>query len=344
MIYSMKKAIYKRYAFLLLLLASLTAAGQSLRIKNISLQPNDMTAIIQPCLDANQDTCALLKIKTDHLGGVQFPNHSQYIKSSYSDGIYSVYMPAISRKLDIQHKDYLSIQLDMSNYGYKRLRKGKTYLVILEVPKINDLKSSLIIKVEPRFSTIILDEQEFVSSPNGTFKFSISPGNHTYMVSSPNYYSKNGSVLVGNAEVKTMTVKLQPIMHKVLIGSNVDNARVYVDNLDYGGVGKLLIPQGNHTIRVQADGYVDEEKDVSINSYTGSLSFVLKENKKVTHIHATPVKIYSYSSSVYKNKKRIKDWTNGATIMFMPGKYMLEDDDGNTKKIEVGTEPLEIHL
>lgn len=41
----------------------LDTVGQSITIKSVSLQPNDKTAIIQPCFDINQDTCALLKIK-----------------------------------------------------------------------------------------------------------------------------------------------------------------------------------------------------------------------------------------------------------------------------------------
>ena len=340
----MKKAFCKKYTFILLLLASVTATGQSLSIKNISLLPNDMTAISQPCLDANKDTCALLKIKTDYLEGLQFPNHNQYVKYSYSEGIYFVYMPAIVRKLDIQHKDYMSIQLDLSNYGYRRLRKGKTYLVVLEAPKINDVKSSIIIKVEPRLSRIIFDEKEYTPGLNGTLELSVSPGNHTYMVSSSDYFSKNGSVIIGKRETKTMSVVLKPIMHEVLIGSNVDKARVYVDNIDYGRVGKLMIPQGKHTIRVQADGFVDSEQDVIISSSTGSLSFILNDKTRVTHVHATPVKIYAHSHSVYKNNKRIKGWTNGTAIMFMPGKYMLSDDNGNKMKIAVGTDPMEVHL
>ena len=106
----------------------------------------------------------------------------------------------------------------------------------------------------------------------------------------------------------------------------------------------MFFPQGLHKIRVQADGYVDSEKDVDVSAATGSLSFLLKENKKVTHIHATPVTIHSKSSSIYKNNKKIKEWSNGATIMFMSGKYLLSDDDGNTKKIEVKDQPLDITL
>jgi hypothetical protein len=105
-----------------------------------------------------------------------------------------------------------------------------------------------------------------------------------------------------------------------------------------------MLPQGEHNIRVQADGFVDSEKNVMITSSTAPLSFILKENARVTHVHATPVKILSSSSRIYKNNKQIKGWTTGATIMFMPGEYMLSDDEGNTKIIIVGTKPMLVRL
>lgn len=322
----------------------LISRGQNMTVKSVALQPNDQTAIQYPCLDNNGDTCALLKIKTDRLEGIEFSNPNQYIKVDYRDGIYSVYVPTVTRKLDFLHKDFMPVQLDMTEYGYRKLRAGRTYLITLDAHRISELKSSVLIKVEPKNSKIIIDEQNYNSNSNGTIELPIASGKHHYTVLADNYSSQNGDFTIGKSEVKTLTIKLQPIMHEVLVGSNVGNARVFVDNLDYGGVGKLWIPQGNHTIRVQADGYVDEEKDVNISSYTGSLSFILKENKRITHIHATPVTIRSSSSCIYKDNKKIKEWEDGATIMFMPGKYLLSDDDGNTKKIVVGREPMEVRL
>ena len=319
--------------------------AQTLIVKSVSLQPNDMTAIENPCFDQNGDTCALLKIKTDNLEGIEFSNPNQYIKTRYSAGTYYVYVPTISKKLDLGHKDYMPLQIDMSDYGYKKLRKGKTYLVVLDAPKKTDLKSSVIIKIEPKQAQIIFDGQKSVINQSGTYEFSIVPGNHLYEISAPNYHSQKGTVSVGKSEAKTISVRLQPITYEVLVESNVKSARVFVDNIDYGGVGKLMIPQGTHTIRVQADGYVDMERSVIVNSSATPLSFILKKNKRTTHIHATPVTIYApQSARIYKNNKKIEEWTNGAVIMFMPGKYMLSDDFGNTQKITVGSEPMTVNL
>ena len=319
-------------------------SAQNITVKSVSLQPTDKTAIEQLCLDKNGDTCALVKIKTPNLEGIQFSNPNQYIKVSYTGGIYSVYVPAISRKLDFLHKDYMPVQLDLADYGYRRLKKGKTYLVVLDAPKISDLKSSVVIKVEPKNAAVLFDGKQYEANSNGTIEIPVAEGKYTYAVSAANFRSQNGTFTIGKSEAKTITAKLQPILHEVIVGSNIEKARVFVDNMDYGNVGKLFIPQGLHKIRVQADGYVDLEKEVDVSAATGSLPFVLKENKKVTHIHATPVTIHSKSTNIYKNNKKIKEWTNGATIMFMPGKYMLSDDEGKTKKIEVKDLPMDVSL
>ena len=323
---------------------SIPIESQNITIKSVSLQPTDKTAIEQLCLDKNGDTCALVKIKTTNLEGIQFSNPNQYIKVSYADGIYSVYVPTVTRKLDLLHKDFMPVQIDLADYGYRKLRAGRTYLVTLDAHRISELKSSVIIKVEPKDSKIIIDEQNYKANLNGSIELPITSGRHHYTIFADNYTSRNGDFTIGKSEAKILTIKLQPIMHEILVGSNIDYAHVFVDNIDYGRIGKILIPQGNHTIRVQADGYVDEEKEVSINSYTESLSFVLKENKNITHIHATPVTIYSKSSSIYKNNKKIKEWKNGKAVMFMPGKYMLSDSQGSKRIIVVDDKPMKIHF
>lgn len=320
------------------------AYGQNIAIKTMAMQPFDKTAIEQPCFDNNGDTCALLKIKTDNLVGIEFTNSNQYIKATYADGIYSVYLPELSRKLDFQHKDYMPVQLDVSEFGYKKLRKGKTYLVVLDAPKKTELKSSVILKTDPQKAKVVFDKKLLGPSMNGTYEIPVTEGVYTYKVEADNYQPKEGAISVAKSEVKTFIIRLPPITHEVDVKCNVEKARVFVDNIDHGKIGKVMIPQGEHTIRVQAEGYVDSEKHVSIGSSTDYLSFVLKENKRVTHVHATPVQIYSDSPSIYKDNKKIKEWSDGEVILFMPGKYQLSDDRGNTKKIIVTSKPMTVHL
>ena len=337
-----KSSIYT----VLLICFPIILRGQEMNVLRISTQPLDSTAFIHPCYDLNGDTCALVKIKTNHIENIQFTNPNQYTQISYDDGVYSVYLPSISRKLDLQHKDYIPLQINFVEYGYRRLKKGMTYLAILEVPQINEIRSSVIFKVSPANSVLIFDKNEYRVNTNGIVEIPVTAGQHNYMVSSDNYLSHNSSITIGNSEAKTVTVSLLPIMHDVLIESNVRNARVLVDNIDYGEIGKLSIPQGMHSIRVQAVGYIDLEQTVNICSTTGHLSFVLNKNQKTVHIHATPVTIYaSNTPCIFINNKKIKEWTNGATIMLLPGSYSVSAfERGRCKDIVVGSEPMVIEL
>ena len=314
-------------------------------IKSVSLQPNDLTAMEQPHLDNNGDTCALIKIRTDNLDGIEFSNPNQYISVSYTRGVYSIYVPAISRKLDFLHKDFMPVQLDMADFGIRRLRKGKTYLVVLEATKANDLTSSVIFKVDPKWSEVIFDDKNHTATSNGTIEIPALPGRHTYMVVADDYNLQNGSISIGKNEVKTISVRLQPITHEVNVDCNVSNARVFIDNIDYGGIGKLQIPQGKHEIRLQAKGYLDMERVVVVDRNTSTLSYTLTKNSNEKHIHAVPVTIIApQSSCIFKNNKKLENWDSSTPIMFMPGKYEISDDRGKTYKLVVKDEPLTINL
>ena len=322
-----------------------SAKAQNMAIKNVSLQPNDKTAILQCRLDNNGDTCALIRIKTNNLEGLEFTNRNQYISVNYSDGTYNVYVPTITRKLDISHKDFISVQLDLADYGIRRIRKGRTYLVVLEATRMSDLTSSVIFKVAPKWSQVIFDENNYSPTENGILEISAPAGRHNYTIHSDNYHSQNGSFSIGKNQVKTITVRLQPITYQIKVNCNVPTARVFIDNIDYGSIGMINLPQGRHKLRIQAKGYLDTERDVIINSTTKDLYYNLKKNSKEKHIHAVPVTIYApLSSCIYKNNKKLEGWSNGATIMFMPGKYLLSDDRGDTYKIVVKDKPLEVKM
>ncbi len=340
----MKTIVIKQILVTVSLLTTTLCAAQSIAIKSVTLQPQDLTAVEQTVLDINGDTCALLKIKTNQIEGIEFPNTNQYVKANYADGIYMVYVPVIGRKLDFRHNNYLSGTIDMGEYGYKRLKGGKTYLVTLNAPNANELKSSVVIKVEPADAIVKFNGENQELTMSGTYEIKVSQGNYSYEVKKDNYEPQYGMVNVGKAEVKSLPVKLKPIMHKCHIKGNVSNARVLVDNVDYGKAGSLMLPQGQHNIRIMADGYMDYTIKLNIMAAM-DIPFNMDKNTVISHVHATPVVIYSPSASaVYKDNKRINDWYNGKKIMVMPGKYLFSDDLGNKKKVIVGNEMLEVLL
>lgn len=318
--------------------------AQSLIIKNVSLLPNDMTAIISPCFDSNGDTCALIKIKAPNVDGLEF-SKNQYIKSSFLDGYYLIYVPTITRRLDYQHPTFLPGQIDLGEYGYKRLKAGKTYLVQMEVPSITKKESLLILKVNPVAARVSLNGSRLSLSSTGIYEIPLHEGTYSYTAMMDDYSPINGTVQMERDENKTIALNLLPIMHMVHVKCNIKDAHVFIDNQDYGEAGLLSLPQGNHKIRIQRSGYIDVEETINIQNNMVSLSYSLKKNKNIKEIHAVPVRIFTKASKIFKNNKRISDWhKSGDMVMMMPGMYEITDNHGKWEMIEVTTIPIDVFL
>ena len=223
--------------------------GQNMTVKSVIIQPNDQTAIQHPCLDNNGDTCALLKIKTDHLEGIEFSNPNQYVKVDYSDGLYSVYVPTITRKLDFLHKDFIPVQIDLADYGYRKLRKGKTYLITLEAHRISELKSSIIIKVVPTNSKIILDDQQYEPNTSGTFELPVASGKHQYTIAAENHESQNGVFLIVSYYADTSTIERRNRRNRTTLHRNCNIVEIIVTP---SRLHHKLSNRRNHRI-IQAD-------------------------------------------------------------------------------------------
>lgn len=319
-------------------------SAQELKVKSIELLTNDLSAQEKPCVDRNGKACALVKIKAGDLKNIEFTKKSQYVKASYDDinKVYLVYIPQGLHKLALMHSDFLPLEFDMADFGYKLLKGGQTYLVQLEIPTTGLNKSIIVIKVHPQNSLLLFCGESMPHASDGIYEIPVAPGSYTYSISAENHLPSNGTVSVEKGQTRTLSKRLKPITHIVDINCNVKDARVFVDNIEYGNVGKLSLPQGKHQIRVQKQGFLDEEEMVEINSLTGSLSYTLKKNLR----DATSVTIYSKSGSknIYKNGRRISEWSNGATIKFKPGKYLLSDDDLNEYEITVGDSPITVRF
>ena len=332
--------------FLLTIILSMSCAekvsAQELIVKDIRLLSSDMTAKEQPCLTYNGDTCALVKFKGDGIEGLEFTDNAQYIDKRY-DKESDTYLVYVYRtpKLTVKHKDYLIREIDMSTSGYKKPKNGKTYLVRLEAKGGNITGSIVMLKVSPINAILTFNGKPSPFSADGLYEFTLSPGNYTYSAKAGDYSDESGTITVVKGENKSVAINLKPIMHEVDVKCNIRSAKVYVDDNYYGLTGNISLPQGKHRIRVQANGYVDQEETILISSNTKMLPFRLeKTNEK--HVHATPVKIYSNSKRIYKNGKVLKNWYNGAEIKFMPGKYGLSDENLIIHEVTIGSKPMTI--
>lgn len=296
--------------------------------------PSDKSAVLNPYLDANGDTCALLKIKTNNIIGLEFPNKNQYINTkSNNDGSYEISVPTITRRLNYKHSNYLPGVIDLGEYGYRQLKSGKSYQIELEAKDQQKLGSTIIFKIDPPSAQFVFNDEK--QSGHDLYEFKVEPGNYTYSAFANNYKSRNGVINVVEGETQQTTIILEPILHNVEIKCNISDAKVFVDDVDYGRVGKKMLPQGEHRIRIQATNYNDIEEVREITASTTKLQYKLDKNINTVHIHPVQVKIFAETKNLYINGKKVKGWKNGDVVNLMPGKYQFQDDKGHTVKEEV---------
>lgn len=318
-------------------------------VKSLKLLPNDNTAIEKPVYDNRQDPCALVKIDAGGLKGLFFPKKGRdHKEDSYDEdtGLYLVYIPTGTKHLTYNHANYLSGDIVFADLKIG-LEAGKTYLLTMKADASQKSNGLVIITVYPQNAQVVFDGKDVPLSDGGVYSFNVSPGTYNYTVKAENHITQRGMVSAEIGKETKIATELQWIRHTVNVGCNVSNAQLYVDDIYYGKPGKISLPQGKHTIGIKAKDYIDIMESIDITPDTPSLDFTLKKNEKKVVYGAVEVTIYSLSNSkrMFKNQRQIKEWKkSGDVVNFIPGKYLLSDDDYNEYKLVVkkGSAPMTV--
>lgn len=334
---------------LLILCGSLTAAGQEIKVVDFSIIPNDKTAEEHPRLDLNDEPCALVKIKTNGIKNLNFPNKIQYMGDiEFKDDTYYLYIPTITSKISFAHDDYLPGTIDLADFGYKKnVKGGKTYQARLEAPSSSAAASGISFKVSPYRPgcSVRIDGKEYAIPGPDVLKVDCSNGTHSYVVTAPNYKEVRGSANVSGTYVP-VHVTLRPLTVEMDFITTPSNSEVYIDDVNYGKSGRLSVPLGEHYIRITSKGYLDYTDTLNITNDMAPLTVNLQKNKgQVIDIHPVGVKIICNTDVLYKNNKKIDGWRTGDTVYFMPGtSCRLSDDYGNGAILRVGNSPMTITM
>lgn len=120
---------YKKIClYLAMLCLCICAQAQNeIKVKEIVLKENDLEARTNQKNDINDNPCALVKIAVPRLQGMVFKS---VIDTLYTPGVYKVYLPAGTKRLKFQHKDYQPGVIEFP----KPLESLCVYMVTLDVP------------------------------------------------------------------------------------------------------------------------------------------------------------------------------------------------------------------
>lgn len=134
--------------------------------------------------------------------------------------------------------------------------------------------------VNPTSSRVLIDGTDAGTvPPTGILIVTdVLPGPHVIQVSKDGYQTNTTDLVVGNNELKKVTITLEPISTvSIWVTSMPSGALVSIDG-KAAGVTPITVPglsPGAHAVNVTLAGYQDYEQTVNVNAGSGSVSAVL---------------------------------------------------------------------
>ena len=183
--------------------------AQELTIKEMRVNPTDLSASTQPRNDLNGNPCGLVKVQLAAVGA-QFEGNVLG-DVAYKTGEYWVYMSEGSYLLRIKHPNFVPLSINFRDLGIRGIEPKTVYELTLLIPQIgqeiDDGMRYLVMSVTPQNSTVYIDDK-MQKVTNGSVSLRLSQGSHRYRVEAPGYAPETGQVVLGNGKsVKEITLR-----------------------------------------------------------------------------------------------------------------------------------------
>ena len=196
--------------FILVALVSIQITNaQELKVKQMTVDANDLSARSFERKDLNDNPCALIKVQLAAEGAGFEGNVVGDV--AYKTGEYWVYMTEGTRELRIKHPKYLPLHVNFADYGIKRSGvKGKTtYTLTLMIPQTAAAAApqQLNINYTPANAMVLIDSKPYQA--NGRLEVLLSQGTHKYQLIAMGYETAEGSVKLNGGAPQTITVNLE---------------------------------------------------------------------------------------------------------------------------------------
>lgn len=251
------------------ILLALTAHGQDLKVRTMSMNDGDLSASIYERKDLNKQACALVKVQLAAYGA-QFEGNVVG-DVVYKTGEYWVYMSEGSRELRIKHPNYLPLHITFSDYGVNTGVKAKqTYNLVVVKPAVyaanddDDGTSYLIMTVTPKNSIVFIDDT-LRTVNDGTMQIMLSYGQHRYRVDANGYATEQGTVEIGPGR-KDMDIVLQSSMSTLSVNCATPDVQIYVnDQLKGTAPWNGQLSPGTYMVEGRKQGCYPQRETVSLS-------------------------------------------------------------------------------
>lgn len=310
--------IKKFLGIFLLLIVCMRINAQQVTIKSVSLRQSDLKASTQQRADANGKACAIVRVG---IVGVKDLVFSEAVGDvDYSLGEYIVYVPEGLQKLSYRNASgKVSGSIVFDDYGLE-VETKRVYSAVLESE--NHMRAA-IFSVQPVTAKLTFADKPVTLDKDGLAIVEAPVGEYAYHVEAEGYIGQSGRVTLTDEEISTTSnLSLEQRQYALNIKCTPANATLFIDNSPYGVLGEiqdLKLPDGNHALRLTAEGYEDYEEIVAINGSARTLNIAMtqmkervvthKEERTRTHVNLRPAYYISGGAELYdKNQYLGHDW------------------------------------
>ena len=307
----------KKYIlFVLLFLFGLAAGAQTIKVEDLSLLPNDLSANTVGTMkkDQNGETSALIKVVTSDKGFTFDGGSLGVVATEQHTGEIWVYVPRGSRKITIKHQYYGVLR----DYYYPiPIESGKTYEMLLDL----GIGRYVTLSADLAQAQIYVDGEYCGESP---IKKYLTYGHHTIRAIKDRFEGETtATITVGEEKIRMIHVDMHDMSRyygDVLVSVD-NNADIYYSgNIVGTGTWKTQLHEGSYTIETR-----------KANSEPASTSFTIVAQRQ-NNIKANAPIPHKGWLSIYTRPRTVRATYNGSS------KFNL--DDAQTS-LPVGTYQME---
>nr|NQU90014.1 PEGA domain-containing protein [Bacteroidota bacterium] len=227
--------------------------------------PNDISANRFPRLDANDNTCALIKVLSA-LDGLGFESNVGIVGNVEKKvGEYWIYVSPGERRLSFWGSGYMRYNFNLP----EPTQAGKVYQMII-IPKgasgSGIATGFIYLKSEPPGASVWIDDEYMGITP---FQKFMAVGFYTYRLEMDMYHPKEGNFTVRVDETTTEDIKLNPSFGSLTLTTTpAEGASITLD----GKPTTLVTPHtfhmlspGKHIITLRLENYEPVSREFEIN-------------------------------------------------------------------------------
>ena len=252
---------------------------QEFEVRSFTKDSKDISAIRFPRKDVNNQSGAIIKVRTN-LQGLNYNCNSGFIGDPFEkDGDIWLYVSPKEKRIKFMKEGFLAL-----DYYIEEVIEPSTVYILELINKFQaPVKAGaslgfVLIKSDPTGAEVKVNEE-----PTGSrtpFQKPLNPGQYSYELTKHLYLIYTGTFIISAGKTTTVENKLEPNFGTLSIISQPEaGADIYLDNrLLEQKTPALLeqIPSGQHKIVVRKELYETQTQDVEIlNGQTTRLSITL---------------------------------------------------------------------